>query len=246
MRKINYIFLLLLIACSGENVNDCVQTAGKIVQQEVNTVSFTKILVNRNIELVLSQGSQTEVVIETGENLLNDIEAVVVGNELQLTNNNTCNYVRDYGITKVYITAPDITEIRSSSQFDVSSAGILSYDSLHLISEDFNIETFAVGDFKLQLAVEELKITSNKLATFYMSGHTENLHVGFYGGAGRFEGANLIAQEVSVFHRGSNDMIINPQQSLTGEIRSTGNVIAVNQPPIVAVEEFYTGRLIFN
>ena len=42
------------------------------------------------------------------------------------------------------------------------------------------------------------------------------------------------------------DMIVNPQQSISGELRSTGNVIAKNRPPIVEVEEFYTGRLIFD
>ena len=61
----------------------------------------------------------------------------------------------------------------------------------------------------------------------------------------RFEGENLIAQNVSVFHRGTNDMIVNPQQSITGSILSTGNVISVNQPPIVDVEEVFNGRLIF-
>ncbi|MFT4803434.1 MAG: hypothetical protein ACI9YE_000627, partial [Psychroserpens sp.] len=45
--------------------------------------------------------------------------------------------------------------------------------------------------------------------------------------------------------RSSNDMIINAQQSLTGEIRSTGDVIVVNTPLVVDVEQFYTGALIF-
>ena len=52
-------------------------------------------------------------------------------------------------------------------------------------------------------------------------------------------------QDLSVLHRGTNKFIVNPQQSIRGEIRSTGDVISVNQPPIVEVEEFFTGRLIF-
>ena len=40
-------------------------------------------------------------------------------------------------------------------------------------------------------------------------------------------------------------MIVNPQQSLTGEIRSTGDVITVNTPSTINVDEYYTGRLIF-
>ena len=70
--------------------------------------------------------------------------------------------------------------------------------------------------------------------------------MGFFAGSGRFEGADLIAQNIEVNHRGSNDMVVNPIQSLTGELRGTGNVIAVNQPPIVDVEETYIGELIFD
>jgi hypothetical protein len=54
-----------------------------------------------------------------------------------------------------------------------------------------------------------------------------------------------MAQNIDIFQRSSNDMIVNPQQTLTGEIRSTGDVILVNTPPIIEVEEFYTGQLIF-
>ena len=72
------------------------------------------------------------------------------------------------------------------------------------------------------------------------------MFVGFFAGSGRFEGENLVAQNIEVNHRGSNNMIVNPIQSLTGELRGTGNVIAVNEPPIVDVERIYTGQLIFD
>jgi len=40
-------------------------------------------------------------------------------------------------------------------------------------------------------------------------------------------------------------MVVNPQLELTGELLGTGNLISVNQPPLVDVERLYTGRLIF-
>jgi putative autotransporter adhesin-like protein len=245
----NLVFLLVFVAlftCDSESVSDCFQTGGSIIQQEVEGSSFEKILVNRDVELILKQGVEYEVTIETGKNLLNDVEAKVVDNQLQLTDNNTCNYVRDFGITKIYVTAPNITEIRSSTQYDVSSDGVLNYNSLHLISEDFNeTESFTVGDFRLNVNTMQLRITTNNISSFYIIGQTENLNVGFFAGSGRFEGENLIAQNIDVFHRGSNDMVVNPQQSLKGELRSTGDLISVKQPPIVEVQQFYTGQLIY-
>jgi len=247
MKKLVYILLSALIfTCSSEDANDCFQTSGNIVQQEVIVPNFSKILVNREVELIIKEGLETKVVIETGKNLLNDVTAKVIGDELQIIDNNICNYVRDYGITKVFVTAPNITEIRNSSQYTVSSNGLLNYNAIKLISENFlESEAFAVGDFRLQINSNKLSITSNNIASFYISGQVNNLYVGFFAGAGRFEGENLIAQNVDILHRGSNDMIVNPQQSITGELRSTGNVIAKIVPPTVNVEQFYTGRLIF-
>ncbi len=77
----------------------------------------------------------------------------------------------------------------------------------------------------------------------FISGTAENLLLESCSGDSRFEGRNLVVQNIQVFHRSSNDMIINPQASVTGEIRSTGNVILVNEPPIVDVKTFYKGRL---
>jgi Putative auto-transporter adhesin, head GIN domain len=245
-RTIHILLVLLVFACNSEDANDCFQTSGPIIQQEVTVGAFTKILVNRDIELILTEGLEFKVIIETGKNLMNDVKAIVVGDVLQLTDNNICNYIRDFGITKVYVTAPNIREIRSSTQYNISSQGVLNYNDLTLISEDFNAPgSFTVGDFRLTINSTRLRVVANNISFFYISGQVENLSIGFFAGASRFEGRNLIAQNVDVFHRSSNDMVVNPQQSITGELRSTGNLIAVNQPPIVTVEQFYTGQLIF-
>lgn len=247
MKKIVYILSLLVFACNSEDANDCFQTSGDIIQVEIDVNSFDQILVNRDIELVIKEAPDFKVTVETGENLINDVEIEVIGDRLVLTDNNTCNYIRDFGITKVFVEAPSITEIRTSSQYDVSSNGILNFDDLTLLSEDFNGEVeFTVGDFRLSLDSQNLSVISNNISFFYLDGEVDELFVGFFAGSGRFEGEDLIAQNVQISHRGSNDIIVNPQQSLTGIIRGTGNVISVNEPPIVDVEIIYTGDLIFN
>ncbi|WP_053992047.1 head GIN domain-containing protein [Mangrovimonas sp. TPBH4] len=246
MRKLIYIFVLLLIvACDSENANDCFQTSGSIIQQEFEVQEFERILVNRDIEVILAEGD-FQVLVETGENLINDVSVKVVDGELQLADNNTCNYVRDYGVTKMYVTAPNIKTIRSSTQYDISSKGTLNFPILQLLSEDYNApDSFTTGDFRLDVNASEVKIVANNMASFYITGQTENLFVGFYAGAGRFEGEALIAQHVDIYHRGSNDMIVNPQQSLSGEILGPGDVISLNEPSEVTLETLYTGNLIF-
>lgn len=247
MKNIIYIlFVVLLMACNSENASDCFQTSGSIIQVEIPLSAFDKILVNRDVELIVKEGTEQKVVIETGKNLLNDVEAIVVDKKLILSDNNSCNFVRDYGITKVYVTSPNITEIRSSTQYDIRSDGVLTYPSLTVLSEDYSApDTFTVGNFRLQINNTSFHVVFNNLSNCYVSGMTNNLNITYAAGTSRFEGRNLIAQNVTIWNRSSNDMIINPIQEIKGKILGTGDVICVNHPPIVNVEEQYKGRLIF-
>ncbi|NNK86853.1 MAG: DUF2807 domain-containing protein [Flavobacteriaceae bacterium] len=247
MRSIYILIIVVMLSgCNSENAWDCIQTAGPIVEYEVEVADFERIFVNRDVELILSQGAEFNVTVRTGKNLVSDIDIRVSGNQLRITDNNTCNLVREYGITQVYVTAPQLTEIRNSSQYEVSSTGVLSYDDIILTSEDFNVPgSFNVGDFRLELDCDAVQIIANGRSSYFLTGTVNNLFIGFFSGDGRFEGESLLAEHIEVFHRGSNDMIVNPQQSLSGALVSTGNLISVNVPPLVDVDVLYTGQLIF-
>lgn len=237
-----------MITCDSENAIDCFQRTGDIVRKEVEVTDFKRILVNPGVELILKEGPDVLVVIETGDNLLDEVSAIVEGDRLILSNTNDCNFVRDFNQTKIFVTSPNITEIRSETQFDISSEGVLTYPSLRLLSEDFNEDNGGniTGTFTMQVNIEELAVVGNNIASFFISGEVVNLYVGFFSGTGRFEGAELVAQNIDIFHRGTNKIIVNPQQLIEGAIRSTGDVISINKPPVIQVDEFFTGRLIFN
>jgi hypothetical protein len=247
MKKLVYIVsFLLIVACDSENAGDCFQKTGAIIQKELTVDVFDKILVNRDIELIIKEGVTQKVIMETGKNLINDVEAIVLDGKLTLTDNNSCNYVRDYGITKVYITSPNITEIRSSTQYDISSDGVLTYPSLTIFSEDFSApESFTSGNFNLEINNNSFSLVFNNLSNCFISGQTNTLNITFASGTSRFEGRDLMAQNVQMWNRSSNDMIVNPQQSIKGKILGTGDVISINIPPIIEVEEVYKGCLIF-
>lgn len=238
---------MFLIACNGDNVPDCFQNAGDLVREEVELPEFTKITVFENVSVVLKQGTDQLVEIETGEFLRNEVSAKVEEGRLILRNGNDCNFVRDYGITTIYITSPEITEIRSGTGLSISSDGVLSYPNLALLSESFSepeAET-TDGSFNLNLASENISIVVNGIAFFQLQGATSNLSIFIAAGDPRIEAGELVSQNVSINHRGSNDVLVNPQQRISGVIRGTGDVISSNRPPEIEVEELFNGRLIF-
>ena len=245
MKKLYFILILTIISCNTEDANDCFQTSGSIITEEVRVNDFSKIEVNQGINLVIKDGLNQAIRIETGANLIKDVEATVIGDKLFLYDHNNCNYTRDYGITTIYITSPNITEIRSNTQYEVRSDGVLKYPNLTLISENFINESVASGNFTLQVENEALNIIFNNLSNLFISGSTDHFDIDFPGGNSRVEAADFTANVVSIFSRGSNDLIINPQLELSGNIYGTGDVIAVNRPALVTLVTHYTGSVLF-
>ncbi|WP_228237125.1 head GIN domain-containing protein [Allomuricauda sp. M10] len=246
-RSFIVILLLILNSCNGDNVPDCFQNAGDLVRVPVDVPEFTTMTVFENVKVVLKQGDEQLVEIETGEYLLDDVSAEVQDGRLILRNENSCNYVREYGLTTVYVTSPNITEIRSSTGLPISSDGVLDYPSITLISESFtNPETETTdGSFDLEMNSTTVSIVVNGIAYFKLRGNTNNFNVTVAAGDSRIEAEELMANSVSINHRGTNDVYVNPQQRISGVIRGTGDVVSVNRPPEVDVEELYNGRLIF-
>ena len=248
MKNLVYALLILFFAgCSSDSGWNCIQTSGDIVQKEVMVPSFTKILVWERTKVFIQQGDVQKVIIETGENLMNDVEVSVTDGMLEIHNNNSCNLVRDYELTKIYITSPNISEIRSSTGYAIESIGVLRYPSLTLLSEDQeNEDQYHIdGDFKLNLEVQSLSVVANGLSKFYLKGSATNTNFGLYAGDCRIFAENLTVQNLYIYHRSTGEMIVNPQLAIRGKIVSLGNVISKNRPSIVEVEELYRGKLIF-
>lgn len=249
MKKfLGYIVLALIaLSCDSEEGLNCFQQAGEIVQQDFQVLPFEKILVRERVQLIIKEGETQSVIVETGENLLNDIVVQSLNNTLSIKNDNGCNLVRDYGLTKVYVTAPNVSEIRNSSGLAVLSDGVLTYPELTLISEDQeNQDEFHIdGDFYIEYMGEQLNIVSSGISNYYLTGSADKANIELFDGDGRVEAGDFLVKDLDIFHRSTQKMTVHPIESIEGEIRSLGDVIAKNRPLIVLVDEFYTGTLIF-
>tara|TARA_B100001146_G_scaffold225125_1_gene246734 strand:- start:17047 stop:17811 length:765 start_codon:yes stop_codon:yes gene_type:complete len=245
--SLSLLLFVLFLGCDSDKGLNCFQATGDLVLEEFTVPPFSRITVFERTQLIVQQGPEQRVMVETGENLLNDIELNVANGQLSIINNNGCNLVRDYGVTRVFVTAPNITEIRNSSGLMVEGRGTLAFPTLTLLSEDgaeedeFHID----GDFQMRLDVDELNVVANGLSNFFLSGSATVANFRLYAGDCRVEARDLVIDYINLFHRSSQDMIVNPRRSIVGDIVSVGDVISVNRPPQVDVRQPYRGRLIF-
>lgn len=248
MRKLGYCILVLFcFACDSEEALDCFQLAGTTIQVPYDVSDFNMIRIEHNVSLLVKQGETQEVILETGENLLPDILMYVEDGVLVVRDNNQCNYVRDFGITRAIVTTPNLIEIRNGSSYGVVGDGVLNFPDLRLISnttggfEDIRKS----GDFTMTLNSINLSVEANGLSGFFIDGQVENATISFEDEIPRFEGANLFVNHLRIFHRSGNKMIVNPQLSIRGKILGVGNVISLTRPEIIEVEELNSGRLLF-
>src|SRR5690606_4099163 len=224
MKKLFFVSLVfLLFSCDSENGWDCVQAVGDSISKEYFVSDFTKIRIEDDVTLHLKQGDSTKIILETGENLLSDISVNVEGETLVVKDHNNCNLVRDYGITKVFVTTPNITEIRNSSAYDVIGEGVLQFPRLTLVSNSsVGPETIRKGgDFYLNIICNEFRVNANGQSVFYITGNSEKANLSFADEMPRFEGKDFLINELTVFQRSANKMIVNPQQSIIGKIVAT-------------------------
>tara|TARA_R110002073_G_scaffold40547_5_gene115262 strand:+ start:421185 stop:421931 length:747 start_codon:yes stop_codon:yes gene_type:complete len=239
------LLVILVLSCNSEAISDCLKTAGSKTQLSYNLGAFSKVIFHEDIVLEIRQGATNTIHIEYGENLIDNITTTITNDQLIISNTTGCSLARDIKPATVILTATNLSEIRNASQYQVFNTTPIYFDSLTLISEDYLITNVNVGDFDLNIENQAINVITNNVSNFTMRGTTTNLAVNFASGQGKFEGEHLIAQNIYVFHRGINHLVIHPTARLTGEIRSSGNIISVNRPPLVTVEAFYTGKLIF-
>ncbi|ESU21091.1 hypothetical protein FEDK69T_26460 [Flavobacterium enshiense DK69] len=234
--------VFLLISCSSEVVPGCYREPGKTISRFDDVEAFHEINIAGGINLVVKQGDVAEVKIETGENIIAEVTTKVTNGILYVKNKLEC----DLGTTipaRVTVTAPDITKIYSSSQYSVESEGVLNFPYLNLQQGLFG-ET-ASNIFDLNVNCQNLVVENNNTTIFRIKGTTNSLNVVFYSGVSRFEGADLAVQDVYVFQRSSNDMILKPANKIEGDIYSNGNIILLSRPSVVNVVQHYTGHIVY-
>lgn len=234
--------VLVFVSCDSEILPDCYREPGASIVRIDVVSTFNQINIGEGVNLIVKQGATAEVKVETGENLMNEVTTEVVDGVLYVKNNLKCSL----GTTvpaRVTVTAPDITKIYSSSQYDVVSEGVLNFPYLNLQQGLFG--KTASNIFDLNVNCQNLVVENNNTTIFRIKGASTALNVSFYSGDSRFEGANLTVQDVFVFQRSSNDMILKPVNKIEGNIYSNGNVILLNQPPIVNVVQHYTGHIVY-
>lgn len=245
MKKSFFLFLMLfVISCNSDNGLDCFKKQGRQVEKQISTAVFQKIKISLGIELLVSQADQYAIRVEYGENFIDNIEFEVVDGELRINNNSNCEMLRNYHPAKVYVQTPELEKIHSGSQYPVKSSNVLKFPEL-MLEAGIIEEGQPVSFFELEVDNQKIKVNDNVSSIYKIKGKTQILDISFWAGAPRLEAGGLLADEVHVYHRSSNDIIVYPLSLIDGTLAGTGNLVLKNMPETIAIEQLYTGHIVY-
>jgi len=219
MRKMFYILLVVVCYACGDD-NRCLKSLGDIASLEKQSEKpFSKLYVEDRIKVTIIQDSMQagKLVLRGPENLLTSIGLSVSEDELRLTNNNTCNFLRSFEYSvAVDVYVNNLTRIGVESIAEVNCKDTLFVDKLEVFHN-------ALSDIELLLNGREVYVQSRNSASTTLTGRIDVLK-GSIEEVSDLDASNLLSGEVLLDNHSALDCKINAVKGYYLNLYNTGNI----------------------
>jgi len=242
MRIINLVFLVVISITLGsckKDVGDCFKSTGVITSEWRESGNIRHIILHNNINLTLIPSDSTGIEISAGKNLLSKIHTEIYGDTLELSNTNSCNWVRDFSKeinAKVYVNNLCRLDYRSTG--DVNCNDTIYSDSLIV-----NVYEGS-GSINIMSVTPLLKSAIHYgTADIKISGHTHLSQV-YSAGWGLIDNRNMNSNFVYVKSLSTNDIYVNVNRTLSASINGIGNIYYQGNPQNISLDNTGSGKLL--
>lgn len=216
-------------------IGPSVKGNGEVVEERRNVENFDEIKTSRGMNVYLSQGNNKKVLVVADSNLMDAIETKVEDNTLVVT---TSQNIRRSKSLKVFVTAPQINNIRSTAGSNVNSENQLKTDNLELNAS-------AGSNIRLDVDAENLDVSATAGSNINLEGRSAIFT------AKASAGSNIRAEDLTVkdcnarTNSGAN-IWIRVNSKFEGKASSGGNVFYSGNPESINSESSSGGNVIKN
>lgn len=236
------LFLILAICFIGCRDDKCLHSTGDTyVENRPLTDSVTMVSVEGEFDVFLSSGSKPSLRIKAGRGVLPYIETTVKEGMLSIKDANQCEFFRDMGAPlEIYLTLPNLKELKFNSSGRVVSEGVLLWDTLRLNCQngagliDVTYKSKAVYVL-VHSGAEEVQLKGESTSLYcYVIGY------------GPLDATLAPCRFAHVVHLGSNKLKVAIEKggTLTADIRYSGDVYYKGSPSDLSVIQTGSGELI--
>jgi len=198
-------------------LNSCMELtgSGNIVNEKRQTGSFTGISVGGAFEVQIKNGPETEVIVESDDNIIKYIETKVSGNVLKIRTKDGTGFSQ--ATFKVSITSPEINLIRVSGASNVKGTSQLK--SAGKISLDVS----GAGGIKASLDAPEIDSELSGAGNMELEGRTRDYKASV-SGSGELKSADLLSEHTNVSVSGAGTARVHASVSLKAHATGAGNI----------------------
>lgn len=188
--------------------------------------SFSKIKASSGLNIILFQGEEEKIIVETDENLLNLIKTTIEGETLKCFIDDQIKFATKMN---VYVYYKNVNSIKASSGADVDSDLILKGTTMKLKSS-------SGADIKLKLKVNNLTCDASSGAVIKVEGWADEID------AEASSGADVKAKDMKVKYAkaeasSAGTIVVSPSEKIIATASSSGDIIYYGNISDISISE---------
>ncbi|MCW3093963.1 MAG: hypothetical protein JWP81_5032 [Ferruginibacter sp.] len=203
-------FTLMVLASCNQR-----RGSGNIVTEKRNTGDFKGISVGGAFEVELKSGPATEVVVESDDNVIHDIETKVSGDVLKIRTKNGHGFNNAH--FKVFVTAPEINSLEISG-----AAHLKAIDELKS-TRKISFDVSGAGGCKASVDAPEVNAEISGAGNIELSGRTKDYNAEV-SGSGDLKSADLKSESTVVKATGAGSARVHASVRLKANASGAGNI----------------------
>lgn len=237
LKLIVLLLTLSLTSCNGNlNLIDGIDGSGNVVTEKRNIETpFTKIQASTGVEVILEQGSPSEVEVEVDDNLMKYIVTKVENGTLIVKIDGNINTMES---AIVRVKTKTIEGLESSSGASIKTINKLSGTSVAL-------KTSSGSTIQADLEYEKVSCESTSGSEIKVSGKALTLDTKSSSGS-EINAKELASNEITAQSTSGSSTTLNPIVLLSAKASSGSSIDYVNEPKKVVKEETSGGSVSFN
>jgi len=229
------VFVFLLGSCKKPG---CIGNAGPVSSQQRPLQPFQRLILEDNIDLELIQADTTKIEIIAPENIIPNIQTIMEGDELTISNDTECRWLRN---TSEKIKAR--LYFKSFEKFDYNGSGNVSNTDTIKLNALYIKSDKGAGTIELTL---EAAYTWTELfienANLILHGSSNGCYT-FTNPRAQTDMSDFKVKDMDIIYSGLADTHIWVTDKLNATIRYKGNVYYKGDPVIAGTEFYSSGRL---
>lgn len=225
--------MILLFLSSCVFMGPTIKGNGNIVEENRKVKDFDKVEVSRGMNVYISQGERSKVVVKADENLLDAIETKTEGDVLIIR---ATKNIRSATSKKVFITTPHIEEIEASSGSNVFSETALKFKNL-------KISASSGCNFNLRINSEFAEFSASSGSNIKLEGKT-NSFKGKASSGSNIKAENLKSENCEVKASSGSNIWITAKNDFDADVSSGGNIFVYGNPKNTNIEKSSGGNVI--